>query len=295
MRRVPACRCAAISSKSHPGPSRGSQRALRSIRKGRAVSGIDDSRTAGFRASPTLGRTGNFFGVSRSRMPDIAADVRLLRHGSGHDPECVPGPSRAGTSLHQPDCSAGAECKGGNLCPNRACRRRPCRVSPILGKRTNPKSGYSRLWRCEVMRAGCLFHVTARLAQAAGQTWGNAFGRRGRRASRNRKLRARGASAGEAMVASELNAFERILGALHEAALDPALWPCASALIDEALGTHGSSLMCGDGRRTKTSGSPSCGHACACNGAGTWNTCGSRPTFPLTKGCPPAAPPPSTD
>ena len=48
-------------------------------------------------------------------------------------------------------------------------------------------------------------------------------------------------------MASELNAFERILGALHEAALDPALWPGASALIDEALGTHGSSLMCGDG------------------------------------------------
>ena len=49
------------------------------------------------------------------------------------------------------------------------------------------------------------------------------------------------------MVASELNTFEHILDALHEAALDPALWPSASALIDEALGTHGSSLMCGDG------------------------------------------------
>ena len=49
------------------------------------------------------------------------------------------------------------------------------------------------------------------------------------------------------MAESELNTFERILGALHEAALDSARWPDASALIDEALGTHGSSLACGDG------------------------------------------------
>ena len=49
------------------------------------------------------------------------------------------------------------------------------------------------------------------------------------------------------MARSELNAFERILAALHEAALDPARWPGASALIDEALGTHGNALACGDG------------------------------------------------
>ena len=49
------------------------------------------------------------------------------------------------------------------------------------------------------------------------------------------------------MAKSELNAFERILASLHEAALDPARWPNASGLIDEALGTHGSSLACGDG------------------------------------------------
>ena len=41
--------------------------------------------------------------------------------------------------------------------------------------------------------------------------------------------------------------YERILAALHEAALDPARWPGASALIDEALGTHGSTLALGDG------------------------------------------------
>ena len=44
-----------------------------------------------------------------------------------------------------------------------------------------------------------------------------------------------------------MTAFERILAALHEAALDPARWPGASALIDQALGTHGSTLASGDG------------------------------------------------
>ena len=46
---------------------------------------------------------------------------------------------------------------------------------------------------------------------------------------------------------SERDAFERILAALHEAALDSGRWPGASALIDEALGTHGSSVALGDG------------------------------------------------
>ena len=56
-----------------------------------------------------------------------------------------------------------------------------------------------------------------------------------------------GAAAHEAVIGSQLDAFERILASLHEAALDPARWPRASALIDEALGTHGSSLASGDG------------------------------------------------
>ena len=46
---------------------------------------------------------------------------------------------------------------------------------------------------------------------------------------------------------SERDAFERILAALHEAAFDPGLWPGTSALIDEALGTYGSSVALGDG------------------------------------------------
>ena len=41
--------------------------------------------------------------------------------------------------------------------------------------------------------------------------------------------------------------FEHILAALHKAALDPADWSGAAGLIDEALGTHGSTLACGDG------------------------------------------------
>ena len=46
---------------------------------------------------------------------------------------------------------------------------------------------------------------------------------------------------------SEHDAFKRIVAALHEAALDSARWLGASALIDEALGTHGSSVALGDG------------------------------------------------
>ena len=46
---------------------------------------------------------------------------------------------------------------------------------------------------------------------------------------------------------SERDAFERIVASLHEAALDPARWPGASALIDETLGTHGGSVSLGDG------------------------------------------------
>ena len=46
---------------------------------------------------------------------------------------------------------------------------------------------------------------------------------------------------------SEQDAFGRILAALHAAALDPDRWADASALIDEALGTYGSSLLFGAG------------------------------------------------
>ena len=45
----------------------------------------------------------------------------------------------------------------------------------------------------------------------------------------------------------EDGSFERILAALHKAALDPADWSGAAGLLDEALGTHGSTLACGDG------------------------------------------------
>ena len=47
---------------------------------------------------------------------------------------------------------------------------------------------------------------------------------------------------------SEGEAFDRILASLHEAALDRAHWSNATALIDEALRTHGSSMAFGDGR-----------------------------------------------
>ena len=41
--------------------------------------------------------------------------------------------------------------------------------------------------------------------------------------------------------------FDRILDASHEAAFDRRRWSNVSALIDEALGTHGNTLACGDG------------------------------------------------
>ena len=43
--------------------------------------------------------------------------------------------------------------------------------------------------------------------------------------------------------------FARIVASLHEAALDDARWPATSALIDDACGTHGNSLMIGEGPR----------------------------------------------
>ena len=43
------------------------------------------------------------------------------------------------------------------------------------------------------------------------------------------------------------DAFGRILAALHEAALDDARWPAASAAVDEACGTVGNALVIGAG------------------------------------------------
>ncbi|MDE0083078.1 MAG: helix-turn-helix transcriptional regulator [Gammaproteobacteria bacterium] len=47
---------------------------------------------------------------------------------------------------------------------------------------------------------------------------------------------------------SERRAFDRILASLHEATLDDALWPVASALIDDAFRAKGNSLVFGSGR-----------------------------------------------
>ena len=43
------------------------------------------------------------------------------------------------------------------------------------------------------------------------------------------------------------DAFERCLGLLHEAALDDARWPAATALVEEAVGTVGNALIVGEG------------------------------------------------
>lgn len=47
--------------------------------------------------------------------------------------------------------------------------------------------------------------------------------------------------------------FGRVLASLHEAALDPARWPGFSAVVDEALGVHGSSLLFGGGESSEDS------------------------------------------
>ena len=44
-----------------------------------------------------------------------------------------------------------------------------------------------------------------------------------------------------------LDAYERILASLYQAALDDARWPAAAALIDEAVGAVGNALIVGEG------------------------------------------------
>ncbi len=46
---------------------------------------------------------------------------------------------------------------------------------------------------------------------------------------------------------SQQNAFKRILASLYEAMLDDTLWPGTSALIDEACGITGNTLLVGEG------------------------------------------------
>ncbi len=213
-----------------PVPSPGSQRALRAIRKGIADSSVDDSRVTCFRASPTLGRTGTFFGESPvvlslsgegfaspgleqdaetahvARRPmfktfpavrqggvcvGVAAEwVRTGPSAPGHSvkrvalrmgtglaavrpgnaraflntgfPDGASDPTRRGAVLLQPACAAGKPLSGRKVLArpaerNRACTRRPCRVSLKLGKHANTQFEYSCLWRCVIMRANALF------------------------------------------------------------------------------------------------------------------------------------------
>ena len=46
---------------------------------------------------------------------------------------------------------------------------------------------------------------------------------------------------------SDQDAFDRILAALHAATLDDSQWPATSALIDDALGSQGNTLLVGVG------------------------------------------------
>lgn len=46
---------------------------------------------------------------------------------------------------------------------------------------------------------------------------------------------------------SAQDTFEQVLAALHEATLDEPRWPAPSALIDEAVGGQGNTLLVGTG------------------------------------------------
>ena len=46
---------------------------------------------------------------------------------------------------------------------------------------------------------------------------------------------------------SDQDAFDRILASLHEATLDDSQWPATSALIDDAIGSQGNTLLVGAG------------------------------------------------
>ena len=46
---------------------------------------------------------------------------------------------------------------------------------------------------------------------------------------------------------SRQDTFDRLVNAIHEAALDETYWPAASALIDEACGATGNKLVFGEG------------------------------------------------
>ena len=66
-------------------------------------------------------------------------------------------------------------------------------------------------------------------------------------ARRHRGPGAGGAPARGGLTMKDEATFGRILASLHEAALDPARWPGFSAVVDEALGVHGGSMLFGDG------------------------------------------------
>ena len=176
-----------------PDPPRGSQRALRSIRKGLADSDVDDSRVARFRASPNLGRTGNFFGASR-RPASIWRGPRRPGGGAG----CWSGARRVETDARTfltgwclcrrcggvvPTWTigAGAVCRAtierrGNSSPSETRQEKSgAQVTtlacfPNIGEARQPVIGNSRMWRCEFMRAVCPIHRTARLQPAAAPT-----------------------------------------------------------------------------------------------------------------------------
>ena len=80
---------------------------------------------------------------------------------------------------------------------------------------------------------------------------------------------------------SDQDAFERIMASLYDAMLDDQRWPTVSALIDEACGLTGNSLMVAEGPkddvRVLCVGTYRRGHV-----AKTWTATTSKTTIPPT-------------
>ena len=215
------------------------------------------------RASPKQGRFGNFFwrthGQTGSKGQAFNTNLgeEVVRCGRIRFP-CrgawrLSGtgrvtPSRYGPSTGQedrpPSLQSGAQTTISTSLPNVGEARKPA-IGTIL-----PKRGVCEKVRRHASSSPC--NMAAAQTRAATPAGASPFaagntGNGGTQFSRNMGHRVGGASACEAVAGSELNAFDRILASLHEAALDPARWPGASALIDKVLRIHGSTLACGDG------------------------------------------------
>ena len=91
----------------------------------------------------------------------------------------------------------------------------------------------------------CFFSVFLPSIEGQGVFWASLSGQN--EGTKSHPARANQRSAMENSTMNQRHLFRRLLEALHAAALDDALWPAASRLIDEACGATGSSVVVGEG------------------------------------------------